>query len=130
MEAILLALAKSLADYGPIWLLAFSFIVMFAWKIWPYIVELSDRREDREDKREQRMAEYQKESAERDGKWLIVSEQSAHAMDAMAKQMEINNTMLRESKERSRGLGEDMKQVKQEVHEIHTIAVNKGFNGQ
>lgn len=127
MESLLMALAKSLAGYGPVWLLAFSGVVMFAWKIWPHIVDISNRREAREDKREQRMAEYQKESSERDGKWLVVSEQSARAMDAMAKQMEINNAMLQDSKFHSRKLGDDMDELKTEVHEIHTATVvNKG----
>ena len=102
MEELLMALATSLAESGPIWLLSFTGIVMFVWKIWPHIAELSRRRDEREDRRERRMEEYQKEQAERDGKWLIVSEQSARAMESMTEQMKVNNALLQDSKQEKR----------------------------
>lgn len=116
MDDLLAALARSLEDAGPMYVLAFGGIVLFVMKIWPSVSGWIDRREDREDKREQRMAEYQRESAERDGKWLMVSEQSARAMEAMTEQMRVNNTMLAESKQGSR-------EMAHEVHEIHAAVV-------
>lgn len=116
MDELLMALAKSLADAGPLYVMAFGAIVLFTVKIWPSITKWVDRREDREDKREQRMADYQRESAERDGKWLMVSEQSARAMEAMSEQMRVNNTLLMESKDRSRDMGH-------KVDEIHAAVV-------
>lgn len=116
MDELLAALAESLADAGPLYVIAFGALVLFTVKIWPSITRWVDRREDREDKREQRMADYQRESAERDGKWLMVSEQSARAMEAMSEQMRVNNTLLMESKERSRDMGH-------KVDEIHAAVV-------
>lgn len=116
MDDLLVALARSLEDAGPLYVLAFGGIVLFVMKIWPSVSGWIDRREDREDKREQRMADYQRESAERDGKWLMVSEQSARAMEAMTEQMRVNNTMLAESKQGSR-------EMAREVHEIHAAVV-------
>lgn len=137
MNDLLIALCASLADSGPVWVIAFASIVLFSVKIWPYIVQIGNRREDREDKRDQRQAQYQKESAERDGKWLVVSEQSAKALEAVSKQMEINNAMLRDSKARSQRMGSDMsevryksdriaddiQEVKSEVHAIYNNVV-------
>lgn len=123
MEELLMALATSLAESGPIWLLSFTGIVMFVWKIWPHIAELSRRRDEREDRRERRMEEYQKEQAERDGKWLIVSEQSARAMESMTEQMKVNNALLQDSKQRSAGMGTKIDDIDKKVNEIHTIAV-------
>lgn len=116
MDELLMALAESLADAGPLYVMAFGVLVLFTIKIWPSITTWVDRREDREDKREQRMADYQRESAERDGKWLMVSEQSARAMEAMSEQMRVNNTLLMESKDRSRDMGH-------KVDEIHAAVV-------
>lgn len=116
MDELLMALAESLADAGPLYVMAFGALVLFTVKIWPSITKWVDRREDREDKREQRMADYQRESAERDGKWLMVSEQSARAMEAMSEQMRVNNTLLMESKDRSRDMGH-------KVDEIHAAVV-------
>lgn len=116
MDELLSAIAQSLADAGPMYVLAFGGIVLFVMKIWPSVSGWIDRREDREDRREQRMADYQRESAERDGKWLMVSEQSARAMEAMSEQMRVNNTLLQESKDRSRDMGH-------KVDEIHAAVV-------
>lgn len=116
MDELLRALAESLAHAGPAYVVAFGALALFVLKVWPTIAEMIGRREDREDKREQRMAEYQRESAERDGKWLMVSEQSARAMEAMSEQMRVNNTLLMESKDRSRDMGH-------KVDEIHSAVV-------
>ena len=118
MDDLLSALARSLEDAGPMYVLAFGAITLFVMKIWPSVSCWIDRREDREDKREQRMTEYQRESAERDGKWLMVSEQSARAMEAMTEQMRVNNTMLADSKRGSR-------EMAHEVHEIHAEVVTR-----
>lgn len=118
MDELSAALAASLADAGPLYVLAFGAITLFVWQVWPRICDWVNRREDREDKREQRMAEYQRESAERDGKWLKVSEQSARAMEAMGEQMRVNNTLLMDSKDRSRDMGH-------KIDEIHAIVTTE-----
>lgn len=116
MEAVAEAVASSLAEAGPVYVLVFGAILLFVWQVWPRICEWVNRREDREDRREQRMADYQRESAERDGKWLMVSEQSVRAMEAMSEQMRVNNALLMESKDRSRDMG-------RKVDEIHSAVV-------
>ena len=116
MDELLAALAESLANAGPFYVLAFGAIVLFVLKVWPSIVEWVNRREDREDKREQRTAEHEREMAELNGKWLIVSEQSAKAMEGMTSQMEVLNATLQDSKERSR----DMSSKVDEIHAIVT----------
>ena len=118
MDDLLAALARSLEDAGPMYVLAFGAITLVVMKIRPSVSCWIDRREDREDKREQRITEYQRESAERDGKWLMVSEQSARAMEAMTEQMRVNNTMLADSKRGSR-------EMAHEVHEIHAEVVTR-----
>lgn len=116
MDELLAALAESLANAGPFYVLAFGAIVLFVLKVWPSIVEWVNRREDREDKREQRTAEHEREMAELNGKWLIVSEQSAKAMEGMTSQMEILNATLQDSKERSRNMS-------RKVDEIHAAVI-------
>lgn len=110
------AIAKSLADAGPAYVLAFGALVLFVTKIWPTLSDILKRREDRADKQEQRMADYQRESAERDGKWLMVSEQSAKAMEGMTSQMQVLNATLQDSKERSRDMS-------RKVDEIHAAVI-------
>lgn len=116
MDAMLDAIARSLADAGPAYVLAFGALVLFVMKVWPTISDIMQRREDRADKQEQRMADYQRESAERDGKWLMVSEQSAKAMEGMTSQMQVLNATLQDSKERSRDMS-------RKVDEIHAAVI-------
>ena len=118
MDELAKALARSVADGGPLYAAVLLAAVLFVWQIWPAISRWVDRREDREDRREQRMADYQRESAERDGKWLMVSEQSARAMEAMSEQMKVNNTLLMESKERSRDMGRTVAETNDVVKDI------------
>lgn len=116
LDELSAALATSLADAGPLYVLAFGTLVLFVWQVWPRIVEWVGRREDREDKRETRTAEHEREMAELNGKWLVVSEQSAKAMDAMTSQMEVLNATLQDSKARSRDMSH-------KVDEIHAIVI-------
>lgn len=116
MDELLAALAQSLATAGPAYVMAFGAIVLFVMKIWPSIVEWIGRREDREDKREERSAEHEREMAELNGKWLIVSEQSVKAMESMTSQMEVLNTTLNDSKEHSRDMA-------RKVDEIHAAII-------
>ena len=116
LDGISTAIAQSLADAGPAYVLAFGALALFVAKIWPTIAEVVSRREDREDKREARTAEHEREMAELNGKWLIVSEQSAKAMEGMTGQMEVLNATLQESKARSRDMG-------RKVDEIHAAVV-------
>ena len=115
------AVLKTLADAGPLYVLAFGALVLFVSKVWPSIAGWIDRREDREDKREQRTAEHEREMAELNGKWLVVSEQSAKAMEGMTSQMEVLNVTLRDSKERSRDMAK-------KVDEIHAATVGGAKN--
>lgn len=117
LDEILSALARSLADAGPMYVIAFGALVLFVTKVWPTLSEVIGRREDRADKQEQRMADYQRESAERDGKWLMVSEQSAKAMEGMTSQMQVLNATLQDSKERSRDMAK-------KVDDIHAAVVS------
>lgn len=116
MDELLAALSESLAHAGPAYVLAFGAIVLFVLKVWPSLVEWVNRREDREDRREQRTAEHEREMAELNGKWLVVSEQSAKAMEGMTSQMEVLNATLKDSKERSRDMAH-------KVDEIHAAVI-------
>ena len=116
MDELLAALAESLANAGPFYVLAFGALVLFVLKVWPFLMEWVNRREDREDKREQRTAEHEREMAELNGKWLVVSEQSAKAMEGMTSQMQILNATLNESKDRSR-------EMAHKVNEIHAAVI-------
>lgn len=127
MDEILTALAESLAHAGPAYVLAFGALILFVLKIWPGLVEWVKRREDREDKREQRKAEHEREMSELNGKWLLVSEQSARAMEGITSQMKVLNATLDESKDRSR----DMARKVDEIHaavvgDAHPDASDKG----
>lgn len=122
MDELIGAMSKSLADAGPAYVLAFGTIVLFVTKIWPTLSDILKRREDRADKQEQRMADYQRESAERDGKWLMVSEQSAKAMEGMTSQMQVLNATLQDSKERSRDMS-------RKVDEIHAAVIPQRGEG-
>ncbi len=123
MDEAMAAAMRSLADAGPLYVLAFASVALFVWRVWPRICEWRGRREDREDRREardaandERRAEHEREMAELNGKWLVVSEQSAKAMEGMTSQMEVLNATLRESKERSHEMG-------RKVDEIHAAVV-------
>lgn len=116
MDELLQALSQSLANAGPIYVLVFGALVLFVLKVWPTLVEWVNRREDREDKREQRTAEHEREMSELNGKWLVVSEQSAKAMEGITTQMEVLNATLQDSKERSRDMS-------RKVDEIHAAVI-------
>ena len=116
MDEFLAALAESLAHAGPAYVLTFGAIVLFVLKVWPSLVEWVNRREDREDRREQRTAEHEREMSELQGKWLVVSEQSAKAMEAMSEQMRVLNVTLEDSKDRSRDMA-------RKVDDIHAAVV-------
>lgn len=124
MEELLKALADSLAHAGPAYVLSFGALVLFVAKIWPTLSDMITRREDREDRKEQREAEtekarieHDKEMAELNGKWLITSEQSARAMEAIEEQMRVLDATLKDSKDRSRDMA-------RKVDEIHAATVS------
>lgn len=123
MDELMLALADSLAHAGPEWVLALGALALFGLKVVPILDqdrksarELEARREERKAEESKRREEHDREMVELNGRWLVVSEQSAEAMRAMSAQMEVLNTTLNDSKEQSRSMG-------REVHEIHAAVV-------
>lgn len=123
MDEILLALSESLARSGPEWVFALGVLAVFAFKLTPVISRWTEAHSGIEAKREERKAEearmrdeHDREMAQLNGKWLVVSEQSAKAMEGMTAQMQVLNATLADSKERSR-------EMAREVHEIHTATV-------
>lgn len=125
MDELLLALARSLENAGPEWVLALGALGCVAGKVIP-IVEADRKavrdieaiREQRKVEESARREEHDREMVELNGKWLVVSEQSAKAMEAMSEQMQVLNATLQDSKENSRVLG-------RKVDEIHDAVVPK-----
>ena len=123
MDELLLALSESLARSGPEWVFALGVLAVFAFKLTPVISRWAEAHAGIEAKREERKAEearmrdeHDREMAQLNGKWLVVSEQSAKAMEGMTAQMQVLNATLADSKERSRDMA-------REVHEIHAATV-------
>lgn len=123
MDELMLALAESLAHAGPEWVLALGALALFGLKVVPILdrdrsaarnIEL--RREERKAEESRLREEHDRKMVDLNGRWLVVSEQSAEAMRAMSAQMEVLNTTLQDSKEQSRSMG-------REVHEIHAAVV-------
>lgn len=123
MEEIVKALVVSIAEGGPLYAGVVLAGVLFVWKVWPSIDRRMKSAEDRDDRAEQRRAEAEqhrakqdREMAELNGKWLVVSEQSSRAMEAMTEQMQVLNATLQDSKAHSREMGE-------RINEIHAAVV-------
>lgn len=123
MGELMIALAESLAHAGPEWVLALGALALFGLKVVPIIEQdrksardLEAMRERRKAEESKRREEHDREMVELNGRWLVVSEQSAEAMRAMSSQMEVLNATLQDSKSRSRDMG-------RQIGEIHEVVV-------
>lgn len=126
MDEIIRALAESLAHAGPEWAFALGVVAIasgVAVKALPIFrdyksgqLSVEMKREERKAEEARRRDEHDREIAELNGKWLIVSEQSAKAMEGMTAQMQVLNATLADSKERSKAMA-------YELHEVHQAVV-------
>lgn len=136
MDELAKALAKSVADGGPLYAAVLLAAVLFVWQIWPALRARMDRADAREDRREQREAEESKRRADHDeqmarmqGQWLEqyahatqVQEQSNAVMGSIDIKMERLTDVLNDSKGHSRDMG-------RKVDEIHAVVVPQRGEG-
>lgn len=132
MDEILRALAESLAHAGPEWAFALGVVAILAGvavKGLPVLADykkgllsIEERRESRKAEEARMRDEHDREMAQLNGKWLIVSEQSAKAMEGMTAQMQVLNTTLQDSKDRSRDMA-------RQVADIHEAVVPRRREG-
>lgn len=136
MEEIAKALAKSVADGGPLYAAVLLAGTVFVWQIWPAIRKRMERADEREDRREQREADESARRVEHDermarlqGQWLEqyahatqVQEQSNAVMGLIESKVERLTDVLEDSKGRSRDMGH-------KVDEIHAAVVPRKAEG-
>ncbi len=131
MDALLEALATSLAHSGPEYTLALGAIAIGAWvsskvlPVWQSLkveqLELEKERESRKASDMRRLDQRDQERSKTEGRWLEQNERSMKlqeetnaAINAMKTALEMNNALLGESKDRSRHMA-------MQVDEIHSI---------
>lgn len=131
MDALLEALATSLAHSGPEYTLALGAIAIGAWvsskvlPVWQSLkveqLELEKEREARKASDMRRLDQRDQERSKTEGRWLEQNERSMKlqeetnaAINAMKAALEMNNALLGESKDRSRHMA-------MQVDEIHSI---------
>lgn len=131
MDALLEALATSLAHSGPEYTLALGAIAIAAWvsskalPVWQSLkmeqLELEKEREARKDFDMRRLDQRDQERSKTEGRWLEQNERSMKlqeetnaAINAMKAALEMNNALLGDSKDRSRHMA-------MQVDEIHSI---------
>lgn len=131
MDALLEALATSLAHSGPEYTLALGAIAIGAWvsskvlPVWQSLkmeqLELEKERESRKASDMRRLDQRDQERSKTEGRWLEQNERSMKlqeetnaAINAMKTALEMNNALLGESKDRSRHMA-------LQVDEIHSI---------
>lgn len=131
MDALLEALATSLAHSGPEYTLALGAIAIGAWvsskvlPVWQSLkveqLELEKERESRKASDMRRLDQRDQERSKTEGRWLEQNERSMKlqeetnaAINAMKAALEMNNALLGESKDRSRHMA-------MQVDEIHSI---------
>lgn len=131
MDALLEALATSLANSGPEYTLALGVIAIGAWAsskvlpVWQSLkmeqLELDKERERRKAEDTRRLDQRDQERSKTEGRWLEQNERSMKlqeetnaAINAMKAALEMNNALLGDSKERSRHMA-------LQVDEIHSI---------
>ena len=133
MEELAKALARSVADGGPLYAAVLLGAVLFVWQIWPAIRSRMDRADEREDRREQREADEAMRRAEHDeraarlqGQWLEqyahatkVQEQSNAVMGLIESRMEGLTSVLQDSKDRSRSMGHKVDENNELLRDIH-----------
>lgn len=135
MDALLEALATSLANSGPEYTLALGVIAIGAWAsskvlpIWQTVkveqLELEKERERRKAEDTRRLDQRDQERSKTEGRWLEQNERSMKlqeetnaAINAMKAALEMNNELLGDSKERSRHMA-------LQVDEIHSIVASR-----
>lgn len=135
MDALLEALATSLANSGPEYTLALGVIAIGAWAsskvlpVWQSLkmeqLELDKERERRKAEDTRRLDQRDQERSKTEGRWLEQNERSMKlqeetnaAINAMKAALEMNNAILGESKERSRHMA-------LQVDEIHSIVASR-----
>lgn len=131
MDALLEALATSLANSGPAYTLALGVVAISAWvcskvlPVWQSLkaeqLELEKERERRKAEDTRRLDQRDQERSKTEGRWLEQNERSMKlqeetnaAINAMKAALEMNNALLGESKDRSRHMA-------MQVDEIHSI---------
>lgn len=131
MDALLEALATSLANSGPEYTLALGVIAIGAWAsskvlpVWQSLkmeqLELDKERERRKAEDTRRLDQRDQERSKTEGRWLEQNERSMKlqeetnaAINAMKAALEMNNALLGDSKDRSRHMA-------MQVDEIHSI---------
>lgn len=131
MDALLEALATSLAHSGPEYTLALGAIAIGAWisskvlPVWQSLkmeqLELEKEREARKASDMRRLDQRDQERSKTEGRWLEQNERSMKlqeetnaAINAMKAALEMNNALLGDSKDRSRHMA-------MQVDEIHSI---------
>lgn len=139
MEEFVRSLSVSIAQSGPVYSMIILLGVVFFWKVWPLIEEKSKRQDEREDRAEQRMQEESVERRRRDeemaklqGQWLeekvhstAVQEQSNEFMKSLDAKVDMLNELWKDSKEHSRGFGEDVKGMSSKIDDIHDVIVRR-----
>lgn len=135
MDALLEALATSLANSGPEYTLALGVIAIGAWvsskvlPVWQSLkmeqLELDRERERRKAEDTRRLDQRDQERSKTEGRWLEQNERSMKlqeetnaAINAMKAALEMNNALLGDSKERSRHMA-------LQVDEIHSIVASR-----
>lgn len=135
MDALLEALATSLAHSGPEYTLALGAIAIGAWvsskvlPVWQSLkmeqLELEKEREARKAFDMRRLDQRDQERSKTEGRWLEQNERSMKlqeetnaAISAMRAALEMNNALLGDSKERSRHMA-------LQVDEIHSIVASR-----
>lgn len=128
MDELLGALAESIGHAGPQWCFALGVVAIAAWlvaKALPVfrdyksgMLSIEERREERKAEEAKRRDDRDREMAKMNGQWIIVSEQSAKAMEGMTAQMQVLNATLSDSKDRSREMG-------RKIDDIHDVVVRK-----
>lgn len=135
MDALLEALATSLANSGPEYTLALGVIAIGAWAsskvlpVWQSLkmeqLELEKERERRKAEDTRRLDQRDQERSKTEGRWLEQNERSMKlqeetnaAISAMRAALEMNNALLGDSKDRSRHMA-------MQVDEIHSIVASR-----
>lgn len=132
MDELMKALAQSIAHAGPEWAALIIVAVLIVTQVVPALKEYKTSRLDLERSREQRKVDDAKRLDQRDqersraeGRWLELAdhqqklqEQTNLVIEGMRTQMEVNNALLAESKDRSRHMA-------RQVDEMHGIIAHR-----
>lgn len=126
VDQIVEGIGQSLAHAGPEWAMIALMAVLTVWKVLPLAERVAERAHEREVRRERRKDresaardEFERRSAELQGRWLTqyehatdVQKQTNAVMAGVQAEMATLNATLAESRDRSR-------EMAGEVHEMH-----------